>query len=88
MFPGALTLVSIMSYTPSPVLLEAAAYLSSAPSLAKVSNTTKLEVEQVRYLGDYKLLTTWVLHVDSYMDCTSILASRQCPRTRGHRSSM
>jgi len=49
-----------MKYTPSPALSEAAAYLSSASSLAKVSNTTKLEVEQVRYLGDYTLLTTRV----------------------------
>ena len=46
-----------MKHTPSPALLDAAAYLSSAPSLAKVSNATKLEVEQVRYLGDYTLLT-------------------------------
>ncbi|KIL00241.1 hypothetical protein PAXRUDRAFT_130311 [Paxillus rubicundulus Ve08.2h10] len=41
-----------MKYTPSPALSEAAAYLSSAPSLAKVSNTTKLEL-----YGLYKYLT-------------------------------
>ncbi|KAF8140343.1 ankyrin repeat-containing domain protein [Boletus edulis] len=41
-----------MKYTPSPSLSEAAAYLSSASSLAKVSNTTKLEL-----YGLYKYLT-------------------------------
>ncbi|KAF8560275.1 hypothetical protein OG21DRAFT_47726 [Imleria badia] len=41
-----------MRYTPSPALFEAAAYLSSASSLAKVSNTTKLEL-----YGLYKYLT-------------------------------
>ncbi|KAH0838234.1 ankyrin repeat-containing domain protein [Lanmaoa asiatica] len=44
-----------MEYMPSPALFEAAEYLSSAPSLAKVSNTTKLEVEQL--YGLYKYLT-------------------------------
>ncbi|KAG9314287.1 ankyrin repeat-containing domain protein [Chiua virens] len=44
-----------MHYTPSLALSEAAAYLSSAPSLAKVQNTTKLEVEQL--YGLYKYLT-------------------------------
>lgn len=77
-----------MEYTPSPALFEAAAYLSSAPPLAKVSNTTKLEVEQVRYLGDYKLLTAWVLHIDSYTDCTNILPSHRCPKARAHRCSI
>ncbi|KIJ68550.1 hypothetical protein HYDPIDRAFT_179637 [Hydnomerulius pinastri MD-312] len=42
-----------MKYTPSPTLSEAAAYLSSAPSLLKVSNATKLEL-----YGLYKYLTT------------------------------
>jgi len=41
-----------MKYTPSPALSEAAAYLSSASSLVKVSNTTKLEL-----YGLYKYLT-------------------------------
>jgi len=41
-----------MKHTPSPALFEAATYLSSAPSLAKVSNATKLEL-----YGLYKYLT-------------------------------
>ncbi|KAG8219731.1 ankyrin repeat-containing domain protein [Butyriboletus roseoflavus] len=44
-----------MEYTPSPALFEAAAYLSSVPPPARVSNTTKLEVEQL--YGLYKYLT-------------------------------
>ncbi|KAF9244607.1 hypothetical protein BU15DRAFT_85985 [Melanogaster broomeanus] len=41
-----------MEYTPSPALSEAAAYVSSASSPPKVSNTTKLEL-----YGLYKCLT-------------------------------
>ena len=77
-----------MGYAPSPALFEAAAYLSSAPSLAKVSSTTKLEVDQVRYLGDEHLLIAWILRIHSYTDYTSILLSRRRLRTRGHRSSI
>ncbi|KAF9229183.1 ankyrin [Gyrodon lividus] len=42
-----------MKYTPSPALSDAATYLSAAPSLVKVPNTTKLEL-----YGLYKYLTT------------------------------
>lgn len=75
----------LMEYAPSPALFEAATYLSSAPSLAKVSNTTRLEVEQVRYLGDYKLLTAWV---DSCTDYTNTLPSHRRPRIGVRRCSI
>ncbi|GJE85719.1 acyl-CoA-binding domain-containing protein [Phanerochaete sordida] len=41
------------AYTPTPHFRDAAAYLSSAPSLSKVSNSTKLEL-----YGLFKYLTT------------------------------
>ena len=51
-------------YSPSPAFEEAAAYLSNASSLTRVSNSVKLEVLPTHSLNQLRILTKVVVILD------------------------
>lgn len=69
-------------YSPSPAFNEAASYLSSAPSLAQVTNSVKLEVHLHIRLPASAFLTPLLLPGLFFMSYSSMVSSNCSPWPR------